>query len=228
MPEPKKFTGDLSSLWKIQNIPPKQHLTWDWWWWLVMLDDEEENPAGKQLMVLWSTKDNPMVKVNEHEWKPVGRPAFDSDGATAMEGMVAAWWYDGQEMLEPLILEESRIVVVSENHPDWPYSKGGIVASITEREYSMGLNSKEDKFWLRLDTEFGDFDLEMTHWNDAMSSMKVAQADYGLGMGYGISRLHGALCSGTISGKQTQGTAYFPEGLRPSTITTLVLGNASF
>ena len=211
MPEPKKFTGDLSSLWKIQNIPPKQHLTWDWWWWLVMLDDEKGNPAGKQLMVLWSTKDNPMVKVNDHEWKPVGRPAFDSDGATAMEGMVAAWWYDGQEMLEPLILEESRIVVVSENHPDWPYSKGGIVASITEREYSMGLNSKEDKFWLRLDTEYGDFDLEMTHWNDAMSSMKVAQADYGLGLGYGISRLHGALCSGTISGKQTKGTAYFQK-----------------
>ena len=25
----------------------------------------------------------------------------------------------------------------------------------------MGLNSKEDKFWLRLDTEHGDFDLEM-------------------------------------------------------------------
>ena len=75
----------------------------------------------------------------------------------------------------------------------------------------MGLNSKQDKFWLRLDTEFGDFDLEMTHWNDAMSSMKVAQADYGLGMGYGISRLHGALCSGTISGKQTQGTAYFQK-----------------
>ena len=83
-------------------------------------------------MVLWSTKDNPLVKVNDHEWKPFGRPAFDSDGATAMEGMVAAWWYDGQKMLEPLILEESRIVVISENHPDWPYSKGGIVASITE------------------------------------------------------------------------------------------------
>ena len=86
MPESKKFTGDLSSLWKIQNIPPKQHLTWDWWWWLVMLDDEKGNPAGKQLMVLWSTKDNPMVKVNDHEWKPVGRPAIDGDGATAMEG----------------------------------------------------------------------------------------------------------------------------------------------
>ena len=91
------------------------------------------------------------------------------------------------------------------------YSKGGIVASITEREYSMGLNSKEDKFWLRLDTEYGDFDLEMTHWNEAMSSMKVAQADYGLGLGYGISRLHGALCRGTISGKQTKGTAYFQK-----------------
>ena len=27
-----------------------------------MLDDEGGNPAGKQLMVLWSTKDNPLLK----------------------------------------------------------------------------------------------------------------------------------------------------------------------
>ena len=90
MPESEKFTGDLSSLWKLQNLPPIHHLTWDWWWWLVMLDDEGGNPAGKQLMVLWSTKDNPLVEVNGHPWKPVGRPGFDEDGGIAMDGMVAA------------------------------------------------------------------------------------------------------------------------------------------
>ena len=45
-----------------------------------MLDDENGNPAGKQLMVLWSTKDNPLVEVNGHPWTPVGRPGFDDDG----------------------------------------------------------------------------------------------------------------------------------------------------
>ena len=33
-----------------------------------MLDDENGNPSGKQLMVLWSTKDNPKVMVSGTEW----------------------------------------------------------------------------------------------------------------------------------------------------------------
>ena len=206
-----QFTGDLSSLWKLQNIPPIHHLTWDWWWWLVMLDDENGNPAGKQLMVLWSTKDNPLVEVNGHPWMPVGRPGFDDDGGIAMDGMVAAWWYDGEKLIEPLVLEESRIIVIAEDHSSWPYEKGGVVASNTEREFSMGLNPEENKFWLKLETEYGDFDLTMTPWNNAMSSMKVAQAEYGLGMGYGISRLHGALCTGIIDGGEVNGTAYFQK-----------------
>ena len=53
-----KFTGELSSLGELQTLAPIHHLTWDWWWWLVMLDGDEKNPAGRQLMVLWSTKDN--------------------------------------------------------------------------------------------------------------------------------------------------------------------------
>ena len=51
----------------------------------------------------------------------------------------------------------------------------------------------------------------MSPWNNAMSSMKVAQAEYGLGMGYGISRLHGALCSGSIDGIEVNGSAYFQK-----------------
>ena len=84
----QKFEGDLSGLWRLQDREPIHHLTWDWWWWLVMLEDESGNPAGKQLMVLWSTKDNPLVEVNGVEWQPVGRPGIDEDGGIAIEGMV--------------------------------------------------------------------------------------------------------------------------------------------
>ena len=207
----ERFEGDLSSLWKLQNLPPIHHLTWDWWWWLVMLDDEDGNPAGKQLMVLWSTKDNPLVEVNGFPWQPKGRPGFDEDGSIAMDGMVAAWWFDGKKMIEPLILEESRIIVLAEDHPKWPHKKGGIVSSNTQKEFSMGLTPKEDRFWLTLDTDEGKFDLNMKPWNKAMSSLKVAQAEYGMNMGYGISRLHGAICDGTIDGKNVNGTAYFQK-----------------
>ena len=52
-------------------------------------EGDEQTPHGKQLMVLWSTKDNPLVEVNGIEWKPSGRPGFDEEGGIAMEGMVA-------------------------------------------------------------------------------------------------------------------------------------------
>jgi hypothetical protein len=58
------FAGDLSGMWTLQNRPPLHHLTWDWWWWLVMLEDPDGKPSGRQLMVLWSTKDNPLVEVS--------------------------------------------------------------------------------------------------------------------------------------------------------------------
>ncbi len=206
-----KFTGELSSLWELQTLAPIHHLTWDWWWWLVMLDGDEKNPAGRQLMVLWSTKDNSFVEVNGVAWEPSGRPGFDGKGSIAMDGMVAAWYYDGNELVEPLVLEKSRIIVLAENHPEWPFKKGGIIASHTEQEYSMGLNAKEDEFWVKLETDYGEFDLKMLPWNTAMSSLKVAQSEYGLGMGYGISRLHGSICKGKVRGESVTGTAYFQK-----------------
>ena len=114
-----KFAGDLSRMWKLQERPPLHHLTWDWWWWLLMLDDEEGNPSGKQLMVLWSTKDNPKVMVSGTEWTPKGRPGFDNQGGISLDGMVCAWWFDGKRMFEPYIKQKCRMIVVDDEHPSW-------------------------------------------------------------------------------------------------------------
>ena len=84
------FAGDFSTLWTLNQRPPIEHLTWDWWWWLVMLDDDEHPMAGKQLMVLWSTKENDIVHINDVEWKPKGTPGFDDEGAIQIDGMVCA------------------------------------------------------------------------------------------------------------------------------------------
>ena len=116
----KSFTGDLSKMWKLQERPPLHHLTWDWWWWLLMLDDENGNPSGKQLMVLWSTKDNPKVTVSGTVWQPKGRPGFDEQSGIALDGMVCAWWYDGKRMHEPLIKQKCRIIAMDDTHEMWP------------------------------------------------------------------------------------------------------------
>ena len=110
------FAGDFSTLWTLNQRPPIQHLTWDWWWWLVMLDDDEHPMAGKQLMVLWSTKENDVVHINDVEWKPKGTPGFDDEGAILIDGMVCAWWFDGSVMHDEIIAKICDMIVLPSNH----------------------------------------------------------------------------------------------------------------
>ena len=85
------FAGDFSTMWRLGIREPLWHMTWDWWWWLVMIDDPEGNRWGKQLMVLWSTKDNDRVEVSGTPWQPRGRPGVDEHGGMLIDGRVCAW-----------------------------------------------------------------------------------------------------------------------------------------
>ena len=220
-----KFAGDLSRMWKLQERPPLHHLTWDWWWWLLMLDDDEGTPSGKQLMVLWSTKDNPKVMVSGTEWTPKGRPGFDNDGGISLDGMVCAWWFDGKRMYEPYIKRKCRMIVVDDKHPSWPGNVsnlgagGGAVVPLTEMDMSMGLKSDLSQFWLNLHTdEFPKdsnvpkkMEFSLTPWNKAMSTARHATATYAMDMGYDILRLHGCKASGMLDNEPVTGTAYFQK-----------------
>ena len=220
-----KFAGDLSRMWKLQERPPLHHLTWDWWWWLLMLDDDEGNPSGKQLMVLWSTKDNPKVMVSGTEWTPKGRPGFDDDGGISLDGMVCAWWFDGKRMYEPYIKRKCRMIVVDDEHPSWPNNTkdsgagGGAVVPLTEEDMSMGLKSDLSEFWLNLHSdEFLEnnnvpktMEFTLTPWNEAMSTARHATATYAMEMGYDILRLHGCKVSGKLDNQDIKGTAYFQK-----------------
>ena len=220
-----KFAGDLSRMWKLQERPPLHHLTWDWWWWLLMLDDDQGNPSGKQLMVLWSTKDNPKVMVSGTEWTPKGRPGFDENGGISLDGMVCAWWFDGKRMYEPYIKKICRMIVVDDKPPYWPKKSsdsgegGGAVIPLTDEDMSMGLKSDLSEFWLNLHTnEFPQdanvpkkMEFKLTPWNNAMSTARHATATYAMDMGYDILRLHGCKVSGILDDEAIKGTAYFQK-----------------
>ena len=217
------FEGDLSGLWRLQDRDPIHHLTWDWWWWLVMLEDEGGNPAGKQLMVLWSTKDNPIVEVNGVKWQPVGRPGIDEDGGIAIEGMVAAWWYDGKEMHEPLIMKECKMVSLDDKHPLWP-TKGsgegsGAVIPLVDDDLSLGLTEGNKKFWLNLTSDEAaqkngapkSIKAELTPWWGPPSKLTYKNNVFLSNMGYDILRIQGTKASIVIDGKEFEGTGYFQK-----------------
>ena len=221
----ESFTGDLSRMWKLQERPPLNHLTWDWWWWLLMLDDENGNPSGKQLMVLWSTKDNSKVIVSDTVWEPKGRPGFDDESGIALDGMVCAWWYDGKRMHEPLIKRKCRIITMDDTHSKWPEVSedsgrgGGAVVPLLDDDLSMGLKSDLSEFWLNLTSDEQpipgmvpqSMKFQITPWNDAMSTARHATATYAMNMGYDILRLHGCKVEGTLDDQHVKGTAYFQK-----------------
>ena len=165
-----------------------------------MLDDPDGRPSGRQLMVLWSTKDNPLVDVNGMPWKPSGRPGYDEDKGLALDGMVCAWWFDGQQMHEPVIQRICRMIALPDSHPNWPQKSddtgqgGGAVVPLLDDDLSMGLKSDLSEFWIHLHTDEEanhpkipkKFDLKLTPWNAAMSTARQANATYAANMGYDI------------------------------------------
>ncbi len=218
----QRFEGELEHLWNLADIPPINRLTWDWWWWLIMLEDENHPNRSKQLMVLWSTKETEVIDVSGREWKG-GRPNLDPEGGLSIPGMVAAWWFDGQRMWEPIVKKSLRIAAIPSSHTIWPDDEGvpgsGAIVPIDKRDLSMGLTKSADSFWLNLepDQEFDDeqcpknFAFKMTPWTKPMSTARWASKKYSKGMGYNILRLHGALVEGTVGSEKVSGTAYFQK-----------------
>ena len=215
----KKFEGDLSKMWSIGHMPPKQGLTWDWWWWLVMLRDPKNPEHSRQLMTLWSTKDTPYIDVDNNPWISEGRPNLDSEGGMVLSGMVAAWYFDGENMWDPLILKSTKMMALDSKHPLWPSDGGtgdGAIVPICEEDLSMGLSGDCKEFWLNLESDGNEgaprnFNLKFTPWNQAMSTAKTAHKQYSSEMGYEILRIHGTLASGKIDDEEVEGTAYFQK-----------------
>ncbi len=216
------FEGDFSTFWNFDSLPPLRRLSWWWWWWLVIIPDAERPGISKQLMVLWSTRDCERIEVSGHDWWGGGRTATDEEGGIVFPGMVASWWFDGEEMYEPLVLKESRMAAIPSDHELWPGQRGeggGAVVPIVDEDLSMGLLPDRSAFWLRHDSDPSQvekgapsrFDLRMAPWNDEISALEYKNNVYAANMGYDILRIHGTKCEGTIDGEHVEGTAYFQK-----------------
>ncbi|MDP6906893.1 MAG: hypothetical protein QF440_05695 [Candidatus Thalassarchaeaceae archaeon] len=220
---PEKFGGDLSSLWRLNVLPPLRRLSWWWWWWLVVIPDPNDPNKCRQLMVLWSTKDAPKVRVNDYDWMPEGRFHIDQDGGHTLPGMVCAWWYDGEEMYEPYLIREARIAALDSEHPMWPgsgeFPGAGAVVPVTEDDLSMGLSDDGSHFWIHCkggsdaiaDGAPKKFEFRITPLTEAASSAAYSNNVFGKGMGYDIIRLHACSAEGLVDEEAVQGTAYFQK-----------------
>ncbi|MDP7311935.1 MAG: hypothetical protein QF831_00700 [Candidatus Thalassarchaeaceae archaeon] len=219
---PERFEGDFSSFWHLDTLPPLRRLSWWWWWWLVLIPDPERPGRSKQLMVLWSTRDCERIDVSGHDWWGGGRTHTDEDGGIVFPGMIASWWFDGNQVFEPLVLREARMASLPASHSLWGDKDGeggGAVIPLLKDDLSMGLAADRSHFWLKLtsdDTAIEEgapssFSLKMRPWNNEISALEYKHNVYVANMGYDILRIHGTKCSGVIDGEEVEGTAYFQK-----------------
>ena len=223
MEKMEKFVGDLSLLWRLDVMPPIPRLSW-WWYWVIMFVPDPDNPKrSRQLMILWSTKETPAIRVNGHWWKPGSRMSIDEHGGHVIPGMVCAWWYDGKKMFEPLVIKECRMALVNDKHPLWPADGSGegtgAIVPILDEDFSLGMRPGNKGFWLCLTSDEEarsegaptSFEAELTPWWCPTSTLTYRNNVYGFDMGYDILRLQGSKLKLKVDGEEFEGSAYFQK-----------------
>ncbi|MEM4729647.1 MAG: hypothetical protein QXH42_07835 [Thermoplasmata archaeon] len=83
-----------SLMWDIDTSERIKNLTWWWWWWLLFINDPSNPRRTRQLMILWSTKDCDLIKVNDIWWRrgreieerPIGDSPIDESAREEAPG----------------------------------------------------------------------------------------------------------------------------------------------
>ena len=218
-----RFSGDYSSLWRLDIMPPLPRLSW-WWWWVILFIPDPDNPSrSRQLMVLWSSKETPAIRVNDHWWKPGSRMRVDENRGHVVPGMVCSWWYDGKEMHEPLLMKECKMFSLDDKHPLWPIEGNGegsgAVIPLVDDDLSLGLTKGNKKFWLNLTSSEAaqkkgapkSFKAELTPWWGPPSKLTYKNNVFFSDMGYDILRIKGTKASIKIDNEDFEGTGYLQK-----------------
>ncbi|MEF8834727.1 MAG: hypothetical protein V5A76_01080 [Candidatus Thermoplasmatota archaeon] len=196
----RKKSEDRPNIWDIQVDNMIENYSWYWWWWIFFIDDPDNPGRPKQLMILWSTKCTDHIKVMDKEWSLENFPKWE-ENRLELEGMVAAWWYDGEDMEDPLFLEETDILVEKDDEG------GSLKTDIENCEYSLSGNP--EKYTVKIKDSDNDFTFELTPSNSYLSKHRPNEERYTDDYGYNIMKIHGMNLDGRIDGKEVEGTAYF-------------------
>ncbi len=196
----RKNRETKNNIWDLQVDNMIDNYSWYWWWWIFFIRDPKNPGRPKQLMILWSTKSTDFIKVMDKEWSLDKMPGWD-DNHLDLEGMVAAWWYDGKDMKDPLFLEDANISVKKRGQ------EGILKTDIEGKEYS--LSGDPDRYTVTINDPNNDFFFELTPLNDYLSEHRYKEKRNTKNYGYNIMKIYGMKLSGRIDGKEVKGTAYF-------------------
>jgi len=203
----------------VLNVDEKiRNKTWWWWWWIFFIKNPANPERPRQLMILWSTKNCDSIKVNDFRWhrrKPLVMrgAAHDDDGSCGkgemeFNGMTAVWYYDGEKMIDPLLLEESDFT------SSWEGDRGELKPHTGEdRRYFGG----PEHYTVRVQRGALDLTFEMTPLEKRASDTYFKKNHYFRNYGYSIQKIYHMAMKGTMknAGKDgmehIRGSAYFQK-----------------
>jgi hypothetical protein len=204
---------DFNDIWKANPDNTLRNRAWQWWWWIHFFENPENPELPRQLMILWGTRNCRKVRVNDFYWEP-RTPIEVSENHATFESMVASWYFDGNKMHDPFIIDSGKTETV------WDDRSGRISMKSDQGTYSFG-GSPAD-FNLNVKSESIGLELSMQRWNDFMSQLVPTGRNFIGNMGYSMLKYRGLSSSGKIRVGEIEtpvnGRSYF-QNVRISSIT---------
>jgi len=176
---------------KVFNIKnePMPHGAWWWWFWLFFFNNPRNPAQPRQLMILWSTKNEREIDCNNLKIK-----LCDSHNRSKLHGAVASWYFDGEKMHHNFLLEQCDINVTD---------KKLFTDSATPTSFAVN----KGKNIIRIGN---DFEFIAESENKHLFTMPTYRSHTYFGnKGYSLMRLNRLNLSGKISNRQIHGSAYF-------------------
>jgi hypothetical protein len=168
---------------------PMPRGSWWWWFWLFFFDNPKDPGKPRQLMILWSTKNDGPIDCNG-----VRISLSKLDDRMRMDGAVAAWYYDGERMhhnllLEPAVLNVTKdsLFTASEVPTRFEVNDRRSVVTIGDRFRFVSKRTSRHRF---ADPEHSE--------NTFLGSL-----------GYSLLRMNHFSLTGVVDGKKVEGTSYF-------------------
>lgn len=200
---PKEITPQkhkpYENMWVLKTDDMIPNLTWWWWWWIFFIKDPANPGKTKQFMILWSTKYTDDITVMDKKWKVKKLPTWE-DGVLKFNGMTAAWWFDGKNMFDPLVLEEMDFEVRHEG------DAGELKPMLDGADYRFF--GSPEKYTVNIKDSKNDFHFEMTPWNDYLQEHRFNESHYTKKYSYNIMKIFGMKLKGSIAGQPIEGSAY--------------------
>jgi hypothetical protein len=194
-----------NNVWSMDLSPGSHRRSWWWWFWLFFMENPENPKKPKQLAVMWSTKDCNKFKINDMWWHrqiDTQKRGYE----TIIDGAVGAWYYDGKNMIEPVVLEKNYFKILEKG-------SYGSLTSTPKPDYY--LSGRPGDYKVHLENRNFKFHVDMTSTQDTLSSEKFSQDRFYFGYGFDILKIRRMNLKGTVKlgnkEEEITGSGYFQK-----------------